>query len=237
MVLSHIRYNSNPSSIPLEENLKNMTTKKGVFISVEGIDGAGKSTHIPFMIDYLTKNNISVVTQREPGGTPTGESLRQILLHSKNLHEITELLLMFASRQELIHNFIIPNLTQGIWVITDRFIDASIAYQGYGRKINLDKINILKSLLVPQINTDATFLFDTDLDIAIARLKKHNRVYDRIESEEQDFFKNVQLGYHNILKNEPQRVKLIKTNRDIESTQNEIITHLDILIDKFHAKN
>ncbi len=214
-----------------------MTIKKGVFISVEGIDGAGKSTHIPFMIDYLTKNDIKVVTQREPGGTPIGESLRQILLHAKNLHEITELLLMFASRQELIHNFIVPNLSQGTWVITDRFIDASVAYQGCGRGIGIDKIYTLKSLLVPQINTDTTFLFDTDLDIAIARLKKHNRVYDRIESEEQDFFKNVQLAYYDILKNEPQRVKLIKTNRDIASTQNEIITYLNILIDKFHAKN
>jgi dTMP kinase len=119
-----------------------MPTKHGLFISVEGIDGAGKTTHVELIKGHLEQRGYEVIITREPGGTMLGEDLRNILLHSRhNMHYITELLLMFASRQELIHNVIMPNLNQGICIISDRFIHASIAYQGYGRGIDIKKID------------------------------------------------------------------------------------------------
>ena len=115
---------------------------RGLFISVEGIDGAGKSTHVDFISRYLKDKGYEVVTTREPGGTVLGEKIRDLLLHNdEEIHRITELLLMFASRQQLIAELIEPNLAKGVCVIADRFIDASIAYQAYGRGIGREKLD------------------------------------------------------------------------------------------------
>ncbi|MCE3268959.1 MAG: dTMP kinase [Burkholderiales bacterium] len=205
--------------------------KKGLFISVEGIDGAGKSTHVNFICEYLKSKGKTVVVTREPGGTPLGEQIRNLLLHSTNMHHNTELLLMFASRQELIEKIIFPNLKDGICVVADRFVDASLAYQGAGRGLGMAKVKQLINLLEPVLTTDLTFLFNVPLSIAVNRIAK-NRNKDRIEEENEDFFTKVQNAYLDIAKAQPDRMKVINTNRLKSETRNEIIQHLDYLLDK-----
>lgn len=203
---------------------------RGLFISVEGIDGAGKSTHVEFIKQVLQDNGFKVVVTREPGGTPLGESVRNILLHNHtDIHRITELFLMFASRQELIDKVIEPNLKAGICVIADRFVDASVAYQAYGRKIGQEKVEKVISLLDPRLTTDLTLLFDVPLSLALERLSK-NESRDRIEQEGTNFFAAVQAAYHKIAIDEPERVKVINTNQDIKITQTHISEHLKQLI-------
>ena len=206
--------------------------KSGLFISVEGIDGAGKSTHVKFIQEHLESHGHKVIVTREPGGTELGERIRDLLLNSSDMHEITELLLMFASRQELIDKVISPNLEQGVTVIADRFIDASTAYQGFGRGIGVDKINMLIKLLEPSLTTNLTFLFDAPLDLACARVEK-NQNKDRIEQEEEEFFSKVLNGYYAVAKAEPSRVKIICTDREKAMTRAEIAKHLDELISKY----
>jgi dTMP kinase len=205
---------------------------RGFFISVEGIDGAGKSTHVDFISRYLKDKGYEVVTTREPGGTVLGEKIRDLLLHNgQEIHRITELLLMFASRQQLIAELIEPNLAKGVCVIADRFIDASIAYQAYGRGIGREKLDKIISLLEPNYTTDLTFLFDLPLDLAFTRLNK-SRQKDRIEQENSSFFANVQSAYQMIAKNEPDRVKVITTNQLKEKTRILLASYLDQLIKK-----
>jgi len=205
---------------------------RGLFISVEGIDGAGKSTHVDFISRYLKDKGYEVVTTREPGGTVLGEKIRDLLLHNdEEIHRITELLLMFASRQQLIAELIEPNLAKGVCVIADRFIDASIAYQAYGRGIGREKLDKIISLLEPNYTTDLTFLFDLPLDLAFTRLNK-SRQKDRIEQENSSFFANVQNAYQMIAKNEPDRVKVITTNQLKEKTRILLASYLDQLIKK-----
>lgn len=199
------------------------------FISIEGIDGSGKSTNVEFIRKYLQDNGCEVIVTREPGGTPIGEQIRQLLLNSKSMDSITELLLMFASRQELISNVIVPNLKKGISVIADRFTDSSIAYQGGGRNIGVDKVAKLFSLLVPNITPKLTFLFDVPLEIAVKRVNNH-KTKDRIENEPVDFFKRVQDVYYKIAEEEPTRVKVIQTNQSIPQTQAIIVSYLNDLL-------
>ncbi len=210
---------------------------RGFFISVEGIDGAGKSTHVDFISRYLKDKGYEVVTTREPGGTVLGEKIRDLLLHNgQEIHRITELLLMFASRQQLIAELIEPNLAKGVCVIADRFIDASIAYQAYGRGIGREKLDKIISLLEPNYTTDLTFLFDLPLDLAFTRLNK-SRQKDRIEQETSSFFANVQNAYQMIAKNEPDRVKVITTNQLKEKTRILLASYLDQLIKKRTAND
>jgi|SRR6185437_2890885 len=208
-----------------------MLMKKGLFISVEGIDGAGKSTHVSFIREYLESKGKTVIVTREPGGTELGEQIRNILLHSSNMHPNTELLLMFASRQELIDKVLRPNLEQGVCVVADRFIDASLAYQGAGRGLGMAKVRQVINWLEPVLETDLTFLFNVPLSIALERVAK-NKNKDRIEKESIDFFTKVQNAYLDIAKVEPERMKIIKTNRNRTETRAEISKHLDYLLDK-----
>ena len=203
---------------------------RGLFISVEGIDGAGKSTHVSFIKEYLEGKNLSVVTTREPGGTALSEKIREILLNnSYHMQPITELFLMFASRQELVSNVVIPNLEKGVSIVADRFIDASIAYQGVGRNLGVDKVKQIIALLDPQIQTDLTFLFDTTLDVAYRRVVK-NKVQDRIELEGTQFFEKVKNAYLEIGMEEPNRVKIINTNNEIHYNRELIKAYIDQLI-------
>lgn len=209
--------------------------KKGLFISIEGVDGAGKSTHVNFIRDYLEQNGLTVILTREPGGTKLGEKIRDLLLHNlEPIHRISELLLMFASRQQLIEEIIVPNLAKGFCVLADRFVDASIAYQGGGRGLGSAKVKQIINLLEPQLKTDLTLLFDVPLKVAAKRVAsvKHR---DRIEQEEESFFIRVQDTYHQIVKEEPGRVKLISTAGSIEDTQAEIIKYLSNLL-KYHVE-
>lgn len=205
--------------------------KRGLFISVEGIDGAGKSTHVEFIREYLKSKGLEVIVTREPGGTVVGEKIRELLLTSEHMHHNTELLLYFASRQEIIRQVIVPNLEAGVCVIADRFVDASIAYQGGGRELGVDKIKLVYGLLEPTLTTDMTFLFDVPLSLAMDRLSR-GRELDRIELESREFFARVQNTYHQLAADEPQRIKKIMTNHPIAHTREQLVRHLEHLIAK-----
>ncbi|HRG63297.1 MAG TPA: dTMP kinase [Burkholderiales bacterium] len=205
--------------------------KRGLFISVEGIDGAGKSTHVEFIREYLKSKGLEVIVTREPGGTVVGEKIRELLLTSEHMHHNTELLLYFASRQEIIRQVIVPNLEAGVCVIADRFVDASIAYQGGGRELGVDKIKLVYGLLEPTLTTDMTFLFDVPLSLAMDRLSR-GRELDRIELESREFFARVQNTYHQLAADEPLRIKKIMTNHPIAHTREQLVRHLEHLIAK-----
>lgn len=205
--------------------------KRGLFISVEGIDGAGKSTHVEFIREYLQNKGLEVIVTREPGGTVVGEKIRELLLTSEHMHHNTELLLYFASRQEIIRQVIVPNLEAGVCVIADRFVDASIAYQGGGRELGVDKIKQAYALLEPMLTTDMTFLFDVPLSLAMDRLSR-GRELDRIELESREFFARVQKTYHQLAADEPQRIKRIMTNHPIAHTREQLVRHLEHLLTK-----
>ncbi len=158
------------------------TKEIGKFISFEGIDGAGKSTHIAFVADFLKARGKTLVTTREPGGTILGEKLRDLLLHEK-MHLETEALLMFASRREHIAQVIAPALERGDWVISDRFTDASFAYQGGGRGLSRQKMETLEAWVHPHLQPDLTLLFDVPLAVARARLDA-TRTLDKFEQEQ-----------------------------------------------------
>lgn len=203
--------------------------KQGLFISVEGIDGAGKSSHVPFIKEYLEKQGKEVYLAREPGGTKLGEEIRQILLHGEDMTDISEVLLYFASRQEAITQIYLPKLSAGICIVADRYIDSSIAYQGGGRQIGIDKIKTLFNLMNPPLLPNLTLLFDVKLDIALQRLKTE-RVLDRMEKESLDFFTRVQNTYHQLAKEDSTRIKLINTEYSIPENQQEIKRYLDTLL-------
>jgi dTMP kinase len=197
---------------------------RGFFISVEGIDGAGKTTHITTIVEYLESRGHDVIVTRDPGGTPLGENIRKLVL-SDDMEHLTELLLFFASRQELLTKVIIPNLSSGITVVTDRFVDASFAYQHGGRGLPMHLIAYLMDNLSQLIMPDITLLFDVDAKIARTRTSNS----DRIEVEDVEFFTRVQQEYLKIANNEPHRVKLIDTEMSIVDTKNLVENYLSLL--------
>ena len=160
---------------------------RGKFITLEGIDGAGKSTHIQYLAELIRGLGHGAVLTREPGGTPLGEKLRALVL-SESMHAETETLLMFAARREHITSVIEPVLARGDWVISDRFTDASYAYQGGGRGVSESKIRLLEQWVQGELSPDLTLLFDLDTIAAKARQTKAGRVPDRFEQQKRDFF-------------------------------------------------
>ena len=195
-----------------------MTT--GKLITFEGIDGAGKSTHIGFVADLLKARGLRVVTTREPGGTPLGEKLRELLLHEK-MHLETEALLMFAARREHLAQLIEPALAQGDWVISDRFTDATFAYQGGGRKLPLAKLDALEQWVHPRLQPDLTLLFDVPLEVARARLDA-SRELDRFEQEKADFFEATRREYLRRAAQFPARFRVIDSTRPIAAVHAEL---------------
>jgi dTMP kinase len=192
----------------------------GKFITFEGIDGAGKSTHIAFVADWLRAKGRRVVVTREPGGTPLGEKLRELLLHEK-MHLETEALLMFAARREHIAEVIAPALERGDWVISDRFTDATFAYQGGGRKLPLEKLEALEQWVHPHLQPDLTLLFDVPLEVARARLDAA-REPDKFEQEKSDFFAATRREYLRRAEQFPQRFRLVDSTRSIPEIQAEL---------------
>ncbi len=204
------------------------TTKRGLFLTLEGVDGAGKSTHIPFMTDFLTQRGIELIVTREPGGTELGEQLRQMLLHVP-MGLKTEALLMFAVRNEHIEKVIEPALAAGKWVLCDRFTDASFAYQGGGRQLGTQRIEQLERWTHPQLQPDHTWLFDLDLAIAQERLRR-SREMDRFETEHEDFFKRTQQAYHVRVQQNPQRFSVVDSSQRIAAIEHELSQQLDVLL-------
>ena len=192
----------------------------GKFITFEGIDGAGKSTHIAFVTEQLRARGLTVVATREPGGTDMGEQLRELLLHQK-MHLETEALLMFAARREHLAQVIEPALARGDWVISDRFTDASFAYQGGGRKLSLDKLNALERWVHPHLQPDLTLLFDVPLEVARARLDAE-RTPDKFEQEKTDFFAATRAEYLRRAAEFPARFRIIDSTRPIPEIREEL---------------
>jgi dTMP kinase len=200
----------------------------GKFITFEGIDGAGKSTHIGYVSDYLRARGVELVSTREPGGTPLGEQLRELVLHEK-MHLETEALLMFASRREHLAQVIQPALARGAWVISDRFTDASFAYQGGGRGLTLDKLEALEQWVHPELQPDLTFLFDVPLAVARARLDA-TRDLDKFEQEQADFFSSTRNEYLRRAGQFPGRFRVVDSTRPIAAIQQELGGLLDALL-------
>jgi len=199
--------------------------RKTKFITLEGVDGAGKSTHINFIKKYLADNKINFLFTREPGGTVLGERLREILLHD-NMHAETESLLMFAARYEHIDKIINPNLANGVNVISDRFTDATYAYQSGGKYVETSKITILKDWVHKDLKPDLTILFDLPIEVSIARLNKVGNL-DKFEREEESFHERIRNSYLELAKNEQDRFKVINSNQNIDIIQKEIHLILD----------
>jgi dTMP kinase len=193
---------------------------RGKFITFEGIDGAGKSTHLAFVAQLLQKQGKTVVTTREPGGTPLGEKLRDLLLHEK-MHLETEALLMFAARREHIAEVIEPALARGDWVVSDRFTDASFAYQGGGRKLEIAKLEMLEQWVHPHLQPDLTFLFDVPLDVARGRLDA-TRTLDKFEQEKEAFFAATRAEYLRRAAQFPARFRIIDSTLAISDIQKQL---------------
>ena len=198
------------------------------FITFEGIDGAGKSTHINFVEKYLQDNHIPFISTREPGGTPLGEKLRNHLLNEV-MDPYTETLLMFSSRMQHIKEIIKPNLDKGVSVLSDRFTDATYAYQHGGKGVNEAFIHELKTLVHPNINPNITFLFDCPIEISLERLHS-TRELDKFEKEEKSFHQKVRDAYLTLAKAEPDRFVIIDSSQTIETIQIQIEQSLDKLI-------
>ncbi|RFP08101.1 MULTISPECIES: dTMP kinase [unclassified Duganella] len=205
-----------------------MTQHRGKFITFEGIDGAGKSTHIAFVGDYLKARGVDLVSSREPGGTPLGEKLRELVLHEK-MHLETEALLMFASRREHIAQVIEPALHRGAWAISDRFTDASFAYQGGGRGMDLAKLEALEQWVHPHLQPDLTLLFDVPLEVARARLDA-TRSLDKFEQEKADFFASTRNEYLRRATQFAGRFRVIDSTQSIADIQVQIAAILDEML-------
>ncbi len=192
----------------------------GKFITFEGVDGAGKSTHIAGFADALRARGKTVITTREPGGTALGEKLRELLLHDA-MHLETEALLMFAARREHIAQVIEPALARGDWVISDRFTDASFAYQGGGRGLPAAKLDALEAWVHPGLQPDLTLLFDVPLEVARERLNR-SRTLDKFEQEQDVFFSGVRAAYLQRAARFPDRVRVIDSTRPMAEVDREL---------------
>ncbi|MDA7751500.1 dTMP kinase [Methylophilaceae bacterium] len=198
---------------------------KPLFITLEGVDGAGKTTHIHFIEDYFRTRGLPFYMTREPGGTDLGEKLRLLLLHEE-MDALTETMLMFAARCEHIQTIIKPKLAQGITVVSDRFTDATYAYQAGGKGVDARSIDVLKSLVQKDLDPDLTFLFDVPVEISIERLKD-TRTMDKFEREEPSFHQTIRNAYLDLAQSFPQRFHVLNGTHAIEAIQDEIKLILD----------
>ena len=201
----------------------------GKFITLEGIDGAGKSSHLTFIAGCIEKLGKDVCTTREPGGTPLGEQLRTMLLNEK-MHDDTETLLMFASRREQLLETIAPQLKKGVWVVCDRYTDSTYAYQCGGRGVSEQRVAILEQWVHGELQPDLTFLFDAPLDVARERLEKSTSQPDKFEREEREFFAKVREAYLQRAAQFPARIKVINSARSLVEIQAELATYIDALM-------
>ena len=194
---------------------------RGSFITLEGIEGSGKSTSLETITKTLSDHNINFILTKEPGGGPLGKDLRTILLDkSSRISPDTELLLMMADRKDHIDNYVIPNLEKGIWIISDRYLDSTYAYQGGGRQIDTSKIDKLVSLLDLPI-PDLTILFDLAPSIALKRAQKRSAL-DRFESEPIDFHERIRSTYLSLSELHSERFKLVDSSKEIIEVQDQV---------------
>lgn len=211
--------------------MREKNIERGRFITLEGIEGVGKSTHLQFIRRYLKKVGLPFIITREPGGTLVAEAIRKVLLtqHKEIITHQTELLLMFAGRSQHIANVIQPALDAGQWVICDRFTDATYAYQGSGRGVPKEEIAGLEQWVQGDLRPDHVFLFDAPVRIALRRAKGRGKP-DRFETEREDFFKRVRGGYLERAKQFPEIYRIIDARLPLKRVQNQVAKFMDHII-------
>ncbi len=193
-----------------------MADERGRFITLEGAEGVGKTSLLPFVRELIESSGVELMCTREPGGTPLGEDLREVLLNSD--HAIVgkaEALLMFAARAQHVETVIEPALAEGVWVLCDRFTDASFAYQGGGRELGVAQVAVLEQWVHGYLQPDLTLLLDASREVSLARMRRRREV-DRIEREDELFFGRVRQAYRQRAVDYPDRVKLIDANPAFE---------------------
>ncbi len=204
---------------------------RGRFITLEGVDGAGKSTHVAFIADALRARGAQVLATREPGGTPLAETLRALVLEQPMSHAC-EVLLMFAARSEHVDRVIRPALARGDWVLCDRYSDATFAYQGGGHGVDDAMIATLARFVHDDVRPDVTILFDVPPEVSRARLagkSARGDVLDRFEREEDTFVTRVRNAYHSLARAEPARFRIVDSTRPLADVRAELLTIIDAL--------
>ncbi len=198
--------------------------KKGLFITFEGADGSGKTSQLKLVADYLKEQNYNIVATRDPGGTPLGGKIREILLNYEGkVASYCELFLYLADRAQHIEEKIMPALGENKIVLCDRYVDSTLAYQGYARGLDKDEILKLNNIVAQSLMPDLTIVFDVDTEVAEKRVGDEK---DRLESEAKDFHKKVRLGYLDLATKYPERIRVVNANNDIETVYSDV---LDIL--------
>ena len=202
---------------------------RGRLITLEGSEGVGKSTNLDVVCEFLEEKRIRFTVTREPGGTEIAERIRELLLSETTeiMDGLTELLLMFAARNQHLTRKILPELDQGLWVVSDRFTDASYAYQAFGRSIAIEKVDTLRRLVQDGFNPDLTLLLDVEPDVSRGRIS--DRELDRIEKENLEFYQRVRAGYLDLAE-KLERIKLIDASKNLESVGSEIRRHMSEFI-------
>lgn len=201
-------------------------SERGKFITLEGVDGAGKSTHLDFVADALEVPSRHVIVTREPGGTDLAEKIRRAVL-SESMEPLAETLLLFAARADHVARVIRPALAAGSWVVCDRFTDATVAYQGAGKGVPLDLIERLAEAAHPGLKPDRTLVFDCGYEIAAERLAASGRTLDRFEREDRAFFERVRKAYLARAKAEPQRMRIIDAGGKVAEIRKALQEHLE----------
>ena len=203
-------------------------TGNGLFISLEGGEGAGKSTQHRRIVDWLTEHGKNVIEAREPGGTPVSEQIRQVLLDTRNagLNPTAELLLMFAARSQLVEDVIKPALAAGNVIVCDRFADASYAYQGGGRQLGAETVKKVETLVLGDLQPDLTLLFDVPVEVGMRRVRGRGEA-DRFEVESVMFFERVRDAYHERAAANPERFRIIDAGLDQEQVWQQVRTELE----------
>lgn len=204
--------------------------QRGKFITIEGGEGVGKTTNIKFIQSLLAERGIDSVVTREPGGTPLAEEIREVLIANREERVVTEteLLLMFAARAQHLNELILPNIEQGVWVISDRFTDATYAYQSGGRGVPASKVALLESFVQGEFRPELTLLLDAPIDVGMQRARKRGKL-DRFEEEQREFFEKVRGNYLNRASQEPERFKIVDAAQSLAQVQAAIKAHFDAL--------
>lgn len=210
--------------------------QRGCFITVEGTEGVGKSTNIEFLCSLLKDKDIEIVLTREPGGTPMAEELRNMLLQPReeSVSEDAELLLMFAARAQHLENVIKPALERGAWVISDRFTDATFAYQGGGRGVDENQILMLETLVQKGLQPDMTLLLDLDVETGLKRASARSTP-DRFEQEKVAFFEKVRAAYLARAANDPLRFAVIDASVSLDAVQRQIAQAVNRFVESYNG--
>lgn len=194
---------------------------RGKFITFEGVDGAGKSTHVEWFANELRSAGRSVLVTREPGGSQLAEKLRELVLHEP-MDAVTETLLVFTARDDHLRKRILPALAAGTWVVCDRFTDATVAYQGGGKGVAPALIEAMRKIVHPDLRPDCTLVFDCAFEVSQERMERSGRALDRFEREGQAFFERVRAAYLAIAKAEPDRVRVIDSTHALDAIRAEL---------------